>query len=207
MACACFSWCDSAAIQDFRARLPKVESPASPWYSYLQTVYGEESPRLPIDLKTLGFVVMPATELAAQQTGVPFDVRCGKAGVQPLPRCSFSECKRWLQPIAHSQGHSDLASWSWSEQSARRARLEPIAGVHVSLPAVDGVRMRYQYNQIHSGLLGLYMQSDTGARGARSDAVKDTALGDHAWVEVFRAADSREGINGYGCRSKDERCA
>ena len=191
MACRCFSWCDSAAIQEFRSRLPSVERATSPWYPYLRTAYGEERVRLPIDMKSFGYFVMPSTEAAARASGVPFDVRCGEGGKPALPRCSFDECQRWLRPIEHSQKPVALAPWSWSDESAKRASLEPTKGIHVTLPAADAVRMRFQFHR--PGQIGLYL-------AAHEHAVSEAAaFGDQAWVEVFRAKEGNEGVAGYGC--------
>ena len=51
--CRCFSLCDEDGARDFLPHVPAVvDSPDSPWYGYLQVVYG---PQLPLPLNLSGF--------------------------------------------------------------------------------------------------------------------------------------------------------
>ena len=109
---ACFGWCSIGEIEDFWSLLPTLSTSTkktSPWVRYLTAVYQHPLPAdlLPLDLRSLGFIVMPATTIASARGRVPFDVSC-EAAVQDAataaPRCRV--CRRWLDGLQGSRGSS-----------------------------------------------------------------------------------------------------
>ena len=120
--CVCFSSCNASDTEDFTSRIPRVvESHTSPWYAYLEAVYGEGVP-LPYDLSTLRFAYHGSTNFRrahptlewpmarclltkhskpgyADGYGVDPNWNKGPRGLQrdpSEPLCSPARCKRWV---------------------------------------------------------------------------------------------------------------
>ena len=94
-ACACFSLCSNEQAAVFRTAIPRwVSSAHSPWYAYLQGVYGDaHMPPLPINLAHLNFFYHVW----------PFSA-CDESGSRvPAAQCGLDVCKPWTEPNAHAR--------------------------------------------------------------------------------------------------------
>ena len=116
--CACFSLCTATDAFDFLARLPDVSSPASPWYAYLQSVYGGGEVPLPFRLQRLQLFYKDTAEwrqrIPSPRVALPMASCVGRPrpaewahstitarsrGIRrspTQPTCAPATCRRWL---------------------------------------------------------------------------------------------------------------
>lgn len=109
--CSCFSLCTPEEVRHFLLRLPRVESPASPWYEYLLAVYNTDAVPLPVDLRTFGAFQLPLDAETFGQLRIPWaQARChGAHGRSSAPVCTRAVCERWLNLT--SARKEEVAAW------------------------------------------------------------------------------------------------
>ena len=102
---ASLSICDLQSYLLFRESIPPtLDDPSSPWLPYLQSVYHEQSIRLPFNLSRLGLFYMPTSRWRTRNRGVEWPMAlCRKQynfklleAATNVPRCKVRTCARWL---------------------------------------------------------------------------------------------------------------
>lgn len=92
--CACFALCTDADALDFFSRLPVVTSTEfTSWLPFLRSIYNEEAPLLPIDLRTFGAWRVPGWK-DTTSAALPLARSCTSSYMP----CSTIECAGWLLP-------------------------------------------------------------------------------------------------------------
>ena len=180
--CRCFSLCDERGALDFLQHVPSVvESRDSPWYGYLQVVYG---PRLPLPLNLSGFNFFYHHH-SRWPTNVEWPMpTCLKNGTLDgaWPFCGATMCARW-----------------------RHTTSSPPLGRAIRLKVAvyrDGVSSRGSsiVEVEHAKFAQSAGAKDEAARIRRSNALLGhELLPSDSYIEVFRRMRSREGMQGYGC--------
>lgn len=187
--CSCFSLCSSREAAEFLAELPIMcNSTASPWYSYLLTVYAGVPPPLPFDLSRLRFFYANDPLYWPQHVEWPM-AACGRPLGLAMPRCAVDHCRKWTasSPIESSSHVAQrLLGVAWLPNRQRVSR---------------GSLLMVQPEVAHKSQ---FARRAHGSRRPTSSSSSQSHLlysPSGAWLEVIRVAFGPpydEGVHAYG---------
>ena len=219
--CDCFSICDLQSYLLFRESIPPtLDDPSSPWLPYLQTVYHEQSIRLPFNLTRLWLFYMPTSRWRTRNRGVEWPMAlCRKQynfklleAATNAPRCKVRTCARWLMArgtqkkpppslatISHAMmsamNRSGFTNRSSSTNRSSTTRQKPLQGRY-TVGAIGYPLKGHPSAEPADAIVGGVRKAPMAER-LQTVTVQRGRSG--LWAEVIRVRHGGEGAEDYGC--------